>query len=175
MVGKMCARKLAVSVDVMKEEVVKMGGRLRVAVAGFSILLLLQASLHATIVLSEFSSSPGLDASFLDAEVSFGVVGTTLTISIENLTPAGDAGYNIRELYFNATSNVTGLVLDSGITDWVLSSSPPVLPANGYGSFDYELHLTDPLGGTNLDKNLAWFKKGCFRVTVSVERASIVE
>lgn len=168
MVGKECARK---------KGLVKMRSRLLIAVAGFSILLILQAGLQASIILSEFSSSPGLDPSFLDAEVIFGVVGSILTISFENLTPGGDDGYNVREIYFNATSNVTGLVLDNtvvgGINEtgfWELLSSPPVLPANGYGSFDYALKLIPvPPESTNFDKNkeIDGEEDGVFTLTAS--------
>ncbi len=104
-------------------------------------LLLSQMSVHAgTVSLSDYSSSPNTNADLLDAEVSFEVVGTVLTIEIENLTPAGDNGFNIRQLYFNATENVTALSLDTGLTNWSLSTA---LVADGFGIFDYALIGTD--------------------------------
>ena len=130
------------------------------AVAVGSILFFSQVSVHAgTVILSDYSSQPGVDASLLDAEISFGVVGTTLTIEIENLTPAGDAGFNIRELYFNATSNVTGLSLDSGLPLWSLSTA---LVCDGFGTFDYALIGTD-------DKNyeIDGGETGTFTLTIT--------
>jgi len=111
------------------------------AVVVVASLLFSQMSVHAGIVsLSDYSSSPNTAADLLDAEVSFNVVGTVLTIEIENLTAAGDNGFNIRELYFNATENVTVLSLDTGLTDWSLCTA---LVADGFGLFDYALIGTD--------------------------------
>ena len=71
------------------------------------------------------------------------VTGTTLTIEISNLTdgPDGglDTGFDIRELYFNVTSNVTGLSLDTGPTGWALYSSPLETEFSPFGNFDFAL------------------------------------
>ncbi len=72
-----------------------------------------------TLTLSDESSGenkgdPGfVPASVLDATLDFNITGATeLTITVNNLT-SGDELFDINELAFNGSSNVTSLSLDS--------------------------------------------------------------
>lgn len=105
---------------------------------------LLFGIVQATIIpLSDFSSEDDPGPEVLNAEISFSVTGTTLTIEVSNLTDGPDegldTGFNIQELYFNVTSNVTGLSLDTGPTGWTLYSSPPETEITPFGKFDFAL------------------------------------
>ena len=129
-------------------------GRRRFAtvVAGAAALLLccavpVQASI---ITLSTHSSEDYNDTAYgyLDAELTFTVVGDQLTLSVENNTGEGtDPEFDILEIYFNVTSNVTGLTLDAVVggtnpNKWGLTFATNTPIADNFGEFDVELNKT---------------------------------
>jgi hypothetical protein len=113
-------------------------------------LLPAAAGRAASIVLSTHSSEdPGYPpASVLDATLDFSVAGTTLTLTVTNDTSAPDE-FDILELFFNGSSNVTSVTLTSvdgnpcpGVLCGWAFSGPAA--ADGFGVFDF--HLVDGLG-----------------------------
>lgn len=87
-------------------------------------------------------------AKYLDAELDFSVVGSTLTLSVSNLTPENedDPSFKINKIYFNVTDNVEGLSLtdvtgpeDSATTGWDLGVSEDGFLVGGFGRFDVAL------------------------------------
>jgi hypothetical protein len=85
----------------------------------------------------------------LDANFDFSVLDTTLTLTVTNNTTAPD-DYNINEVYFNGSSDVSSLsvvsvthsVAGDVTLDWI-----PLLTGvmvDGFGTFDYG--MTDGLG-----------------------------
>ena len=116
------------------------------------VLLLLGATLLSRpaaalqIDLSDLSNSE-IPASVLGATLEFDVSGTTLTLTVTNGTTAPDA-YAISAIYFNASSDVTGLSLESvggnacpPCNNWQLKTpTGPNGGANnvgGFGVFDF--------------------------------------
>ena len=95
-----------------------------------------------TLTLSD-SSSDSTPASLLSATLDFSnPVGSQVTLTVTNDTTAPNE-YFINFVYFNVTSDVTGLTLDSvtssldgAIGGWSLNTS---MAADGFGVFDYEL------------------------------------
>jgi len=61
---------------------------------------------------SEDETQPEL-VEYLDAELNFSVVDSTLTLSVTNLTPEneGDPAFKISRIFFNVTDNVEDLIL----------------------------------------------------------------
>jgi hypothetical protein len=124
--------------------------RVALTVAALSWSLLAAASASAgTLILSDLSSEPNdplSAADAFDARLTFEAAGTTLTLSVENTTAAPTA-YDINEVYFNATSNVTDLTFTSLNTGWTLHASDgsPTTSADGFGTFDFA--LLDGVGG----------------------------
>ena len=99
--------------------------------------------------LSDFASD-GINpptADQLDATLEFTVEdSTTLRLIVTNLTsenPGVDPELNINEIYFNATSNVTGLELSAveGTTfnKWTLGFAEDGFHVNGFGLYDVSL------------------------------------
>ena len=97
----------------------------------------------SVIILSKISSD-STPASVLDATLDFAITGADeLTLSVTNDTTAPDE-YNINFIYFNATSNVSSLTLDSATSSidgditsgWRLGTG---VKADGFGTFDFEL------------------------------------
>jgi hypothetical protein len=76
-----------------------------------------QASIIVT--LSDASTTAGLSPSLLDAQLAFSLSGSTLSLTVRNQTAGANAFY-INNLFFNATSNVTGLALIDPTTGWTL-------------------------------------------------------
>jgi len=120
--------------------------RSSVSAAVFTVLGLLIASTASasTITLSDVSSD-ATPASTLDATLDFMVIGgDTLQLTATNLTLAPD-DFNVAELFWNATSAVSGLTLLSAthsVEGDVLAGWNPVLTgqmADGFGIFDYAL------------------------------------
>lgn len=125
---------------------------MRVAVFAVALvgLYIAPAASASTIILSEYSAD-STPASVLDATLDFTITDIAeLTFSVTNDTTAPDE-YDMNMLFFNATSNVTGLTLqvvrssggeDPPPEEWVLEvaagSSGPT-KANGFGIFDYAL------------------------------------
>jgi len=99
-------------------------------------LIALAASAFAseTVTLSTHSSDE-TDPSVLDATVDFAVAGSTLTLTVTNLTPAV-GGYNITEVYLNGSADITGLTLDPPVSGWAVFTSQHV---DGFGIFDFGL------------------------------------
>ena len=70
-------------------------------------------ALAGTLTLSDVASNGvanpnGIDAAILDATFDYDIVGNILELTVTNLT-SGDELFDINEVYFNVTSNVTGL------------------------------------------------------------------
>ena len=108
---------------------------------GFLLVLLSCNTSHAGLVnLCEYSTDE-TPAELLDASIEFTVIGDTLTIELTNLTdgPDGgvDTGYDITALYFNATSNILDLTLESPDNGWTLYPFGNITKAGGLGQFDY--------------------------------------
>lgn len=126
------------------------GRKSRVSTGVFVLLLLLLASLAplnavATPITLSDASSDGLQLQAVDmnATISFSVIGTELTLSITNSSTAPADPLAISEIFFNASSAVTGLTLVSAP---VHSSLGGLLwegltgtGATGFGTFDFSL------------------------------------
>jgi hypothetical protein len=108
------------------------------APAGASVIELSQVSTDST------------PASQLDATLDFAVAGTTLTLTVTNTTGAGgDPTFNISEIFFNGSADVTSLSLvsDTAPGNWSLSTTPtPAGGAGGFGLFDFQLFSSDTPG-----------------------------
>lgn len=100
--------------------------------------------------LSDFASdgSTPPTADQLDATLEFTVEDSTstLTLIVTNLTsenPGIDPELKINEIYFNATSNVTGLTLTAidgaALNQWDLSFVEDGFQVNGFGLYDVSL------------------------------------
>jgi hypothetical protein len=104
--------------------------QLRSGFLGSALALGLAGPLPAaasTILLSE-TSSDETPAEALLAELRFDVVGTVLQLTVVNRTDESDAQfgsgeYRIHEIYFNATTNVTGLSLTNPASGWSLETN----------------------------------------------------
>jgi hypothetical protein len=103
----------------------------------------------ATSITLSTASSDETPAADFDATFDFSVSSTTLTLVVTNDTTAPNE-FNINEIYFNASSSVTGLTFNSSMhsaegdvmMDW--SSGMPLglktnISAAGFGTFDYGL------------------------------------
>ncbi|MFG0258292.1 MAG: hypothetical protein ACF8GE_10360 [Phycisphaerales bacterium JB043] len=90
-------------------------------------------------------SSDSTPPDVLDATFDFVVVGDQLTFTVTNTT-AWPADYLISAVYFNGTSNVTGLTLNTPVSGWTFETSKK---ADGFGVFDFA--LIDGVG-TNPDQ-----------------------
>lgn len=105
-------------------------------------------ALATTISLSSVSSD-ATPASQLDADFTFSVAGSTLTLTVDNT----GSDFNISEIYFNGSDLVTSLSLTSAThsdAGDVFAAWSPVEPnsmADGFGTFDFA--LTDGVGETN--------------------------
>jgi hypothetical protein len=111
----------------------------------------------ATSITLSTASSDETPAADFDATFDFSVSSTTLTLVVTNDTTAPNE-FNINEIYFNASSSVTGLTFNSSMhsaednvmMDW--SSGMPLglktdIMADGFGTFDYG--LTNMMGETD--------------------------
>jgi hypothetical protein len=111
-------------------------------------LLSMAGSAEATTITLSGVSSDGTPASQLHAELDFGVVGTTLTLTVTNT----GSDFTINELYWNAASNVTGRALVTAthnVAGNVTNAWSPTetnQKAGGFGSFDFALTVR---GGGN--------------------------
>lgn len=120
--------------------------------AALSAVLLASSAGAGTIVCCELSSD-ATPASDFDAVFEFEVAGTTLTLTVTNTD--GGAGFNINEIYFNASSDVTSLSFTSAThsvaldvtTAWSPLETNPMV--DGFDVFDFG--LTDGMGETNPD------------------------
>jgi hypothetical protein len=105
----------------------------------------------STIVCCD-ASSDSTPAGDLNATLDFVVVGTTLTLTVTNDT-AGLGDFNINDIYFNTTVDVTSLTLTSAthsILGDVFVHWDPVMTnemKDGFGIFDYSIQ--DGIGETD--------------------------
>lgn len=112
----------------------------------------------ATSITLSTASSDETPAADFDATFDFSVSGSTLTLVVTNDTTAPNE-FNINEIYFNASSSVSGLTFDSAMhstegnvmADW--GSGMPAglktdISAAGFGTFDYG--LTNMMGEVDL-------------------------
>ncbi|MEN8182967.1 MAG: hypothetical protein ABFS46_10580 [Myxococcota bacterium] len=96
----------------------------------------------STLFLSDVSSDE-TPAAALFAELRFEIIGATvLRITLLNRTDESNASfgtgeYAIREIYFNATPNVTALSLTSPASGWSLATNQR--GGGEFGRFDYAL------------------------------------
>jgi hypothetical protein len=115
----------------------------------FLAIFSIAAPAGATSVDLSLFSSDSTPASVLDANFDFSVLGTTLTLTVTNDTNAPD-DYNINEIYFNGSNDVSSLsvvsvthsVAGNVTSDWI-----PLLTGvmvDGFDIFDYG--MTDGLG-----------------------------
>jgi hypothetical protein len=125
-----------------------------------AIVLPSASATATTLYLSEFSSDE-TPASDLTATMNFSVMGDVLTLTVENLTHTTTSGYNMNQLYFNASRDIEYLMLSgaSGSMDgnnaafWTVysSSSQTGTKADGFGKFDWSL-----LDGVNGQASTIW-------------------
>jgi len=99
-----------------------------------------------TITLSQVSSDD-TPASQLDATLDFVISGgTTLELTVTNTTGVGgDPTFNISEIFFNGSADVTSLTLDSETAagEWELNL---LQSAGGFGTYDFQLISSDDPG-----------------------------
>ena len=94
------------------------------------------APAHAGIVLTLSDlSSDETSPDDLSATLAFTVSGSSLDLIVTNATSLTD-GFDITEIYFNTTLQITGLTLGSGGSGWTLLTDQR---ADGFGTFDYAL------------------------------------
>lgn len=95
------------------------------------------------IELSDFSSGDN-PPEVLDALLDFSIAGSVLTLAVSNTTDTNvpELTFEINEIGFNATAEVTDLILTSGLADWmfVFDQSGASGQMDGFGNFD--AHLT---------------------------------
>jgi hypothetical protein len=106
--------------------------------SALAVLLLVAPAGAGTISLSDMSSEQeegGTPSEVLTADLTFTVVGNTLTLDVDNLS-----NYDITELYFNSTSDITSLMLDQPPTDadWLLIGPQSV---SSFGTFDHHVSV----------------------------------
>jgi hypothetical protein len=106
--------------------------------SALALLLLAAPAGAGTISLSDMSSEQeegGTPPEVLTADLTFTVVGNTLTLDVDNLS-----NYDIAELYFNSTSDITSLTLDQPPTDadWLLIGPQSV---SSFGTFDHHVSV----------------------------------
>ena len=114
-----------------------------------SLVCLLSTAQGTHIDLSNYSSeAPDVPASWLDARLSFTVVDDgdwKLEVTAKNWTPenVGDLAFNISELYFNTTADITNMTLDSVVggnkDDWTLTFNTDSIQVGGLGLYDISL------------------------------------
>ena len=101
---------------------------------GVVVLVFPSLTFGEVIKLSDLSSN-GTDPALLDATLDFSVTGSALTLTVTNDTAAPNA-FNINQLFFNAGSGATGLLVDSFPAGWSLM---PNQSADDFGTFDFGL------------------------------------
>jgi PEP-CTERM motif len=128
--------------------------RLSCAVAALllaAVMLPAAAGASTILQLSDSTSDATVSPSLLSAQLSFEVTGSTLTISVLNQTQTTSTGFNINQLYFSTSNDVTNLTLTaamgsqdgSNLAYWTLNANPggasTVTKADGFGKFDWSL------------------------------------
>ena len=123
----------------MRKNTQSLGGYALLAAA---VLVWSTTASASTLILSDFSSD-STPASVLGATLEFSdPVGDQITLSVTNDTSGSDL-YFVNFVYFNTTSDVASLVLDSvtssidgAIGGWTLNPDQSI---GAFGNFDYEL------------------------------------
>ncbi|MCH7527128.1 MAG: PEP-CTERM sorting domain-containing protein [Planctomycetes bacterium] len=85
----------------------------------FALFCVLSARAGAAAIELSLFSSDVTPAEVLDALLEFSVVGDELTLTVSNNT-SDPSPFEINEIAFNATAEVTNLSLTSGLNDWSL-------------------------------------------------------
>ncbi|HEY5656695.1 MAG TPA: PEP-CTERM sorting domain-containing protein [Myxococcota bacterium] len=115
-----------------------------------AIVLPIAAANATTLYLSEYSSdeTPAAD---LSAVMNFSVMGSTLTLTVTNNTNMTTSGYNMNQLFFNTSNDVTNLMLTgangsmdgNNLQHWTLNAAVTgqsiATKADGFGKFDWSL------------------------------------
>jgi len=111
------------------------------------------------LTLSTHSSESDPGPELLNATLDFSVIGSVLTLTVDNLTDENSGvnnAFDIREINFNAVTNATGLNLTglSGpgspdINQWSLAFNRNAIIVDGFGYYD--IALTD---GQGSDENV---------------------
>jgi hypothetical protein len=109
------------------------------ALVAVLVLAAAGVSQASVIVPLSQSSSGGVPASYLDALLTFDVSGTTLTLTMTNQTTNPPESFYINKIFFNATSDVTGLTLTSAPAGWSLGFKEDTYRTGGFGRFDAAL------------------------------------
>ncbi len=94
----------------------------------------------AIITLSDFSSNgelPPIPAEDLSATLDFQVSGNTLTLTVTNDTPSPIDSYNINQIFFNFSDNVSNLAISAFPAQWLLDTTG--IMVDGWGVFDVGL------------------------------------
>lgn len=86
------------------------------------------------LALSDMSSDETSPAD-LSATLAFAVSGSSLDLIVTNATSLTD-GFDITEIYFNTTTEISGLILTDGGLGWTLLADQR---ADGFGLFSYAL------------------------------------
>lgn len=119
----------------------------RLILAMLGILCLSGAAQGALLTLSTHASD-GFDpppAEQLDATLDLSVAGSTLTLTVTNLTPenVSDPEFKMNEIFFNTSGDVTGLtltdVIGSPAGHWDFTVSQDGIQVNGFGLYDVSL------------------------------------
>ena len=108
-----------------------------------ALALGLAASARAsTLTLSQISDEPGVPAAWMDAQVTFEVLGSTLTLTLVNTT-SSPTEFDVTELYFSSNDDIEDLELltasgadGDNFDDWISEAGEPFSP---YGIFDWSL------------------------------------
>ncbi|MBW2280788.1 MAG: PEP-CTERM sorting domain-containing protein [Deltaproteobacteria bacterium] len=94
----------------------------------------------STLILSDTSNEAGVPAEWMDAEVTFGVSGSTLTVTLLNTT-VSPSGFDVTDLNFNSSGDIDGLDILSAtgadgdnLADWGFEGGVSFAP---YGVFDW--------------------------------------
>lgn len=123
-----------------------------------AVLFALRAApVEGTVIrLSRYSSDrddnggkdPGRLAEYLDAELDFSVAGSTLTLSVINLTAedTGEPAFKMNKIHFNVTDDIERLTLTAATdpegpaaNEWELGFSQDDFLVGGFGRFDVSL------------------------------------
>lgn len=145
--------------EILEERLMK--SRLTGLLCTCALLAASQIAGASTITLSTVSSDFGeptgsTDPADLNALLDFQVSGSTLTLSVTNNTTAPNS-FDITEVFFNATADITSLSLTSPTAGGVAGTNPTGWDfstgsnADGFGSFDYAVKL---FGDINLNPNI---------------------
>lgn len=106
------------------------------AVAAAAVVVAIGGAANAAMItLSDFASTEGVNPDILNATMDFSLSGSTLTLTVSNLT-ADPWGFNMNEVYFNGGDGLTSLTPSSLPDGWSFGTNTQ---ANGYGVFDFSV------------------------------------